>query len=363
MNDINIAIGDVHLGRNSNNLVTFSYTELFFTNQIIKFCAGLNEQNKKFSITFMGDTFHSESLISSYIASRISKIVKKMSEFENCTVIIFLVGNHDTWTKKSNDDNSSNIFISNSKVKIVYDYEVLTTESGKTCAFISHCADEEKFLQFVDSDDSDYLFMHQEIEGFLYKGEHSISLITLDKLKKYKKIYNGHIHATTRVKNLVNTGSIEQNNFGEDKNITGFYVVDHSTNTENFVANVISPIYQKYKYDDIKGKEKDELNKIFNKKYVVIFCNSEEDHFDCQFLIKDVETAMSVKPVKSIFKENYQEEKTEHELKSLSDDVESTAIRLINSKKGQEFKGFVVTDSIITSTVEHIKNFHEKIRK
>lgn len=362
MEDLNIVIGDVHLGRNSNNLVTFSYTELFFNNQILENCKVLNEQKVKFSITFMGDVSHSESLVSTFIASRISKLMKKFSQLEYCTSIYFLVGNHDTWTKKSNDDNFSNIFISNPKVKVVYEYEVFTTPSGKTCAIISHCADEEKFVKLVEADNSNVLFMHQEIEGFLYKGENSISIITLKLLSKYDKVFNGHIHATTSVKNLVNTGSIEQNNFGEDKNITGYYVANHSNNTQMFVANVISPVYRKFKYDDIKDKDKDELSVMFNKKYVTIFCSSEEDHYKCQFLVRDVETALVVKPVKSIFKDNYVEENVEHELKSLSEDVENTAIRLVQNKKGQEFRGFVVTDSVISNTIEHIKNFHEKIR-
>lgn len=363
MEDVNVIIGDVHLGRNSNNLVTFYYTELFFNNQVLEYCMELDKKGKNFSLTFMGDLSHSESLVSTYIASRISKLIKKLSQIKCCISINFLVGNHDTWTKKSNDDNFSNIFISNPKVNIIYNYEILITPSGKTCAMISHCAEEEKFIDFVNSDSSDYLFMHQEIAGFLYKGENSISLITLDLLKKYKKIFNGHIHATTVTKNLVNTGSVEQNNFGEDKNITGFYVADHEKNVQEFVANVISPIYRKIKYEDIKEKEKSDLNIMFNKKYITIFCSNEEDHYECQFLIRDIETAISIKPVKSIFKENYQEESSTHELKSLADDVENTAIKLVQEKNGKEFKGFVVTDSIVVSAIEYIKNFHEKIRK
>jgi hypothetical protein len=363
MEDLNIIIGDVHLGRNSNNLVTYHYTELFFTDQVLKTCIELNEKGIRFSLTFMGDTFHSESLISGFIASRISKIIKRVSEIDCCISIYFLVGNHDTWTKKSNDDNSSNIFISNPKVHIVYEYEVFETPSGKKSAIISHCADEEKFISLLEKDNSDFLYMHQEIDGFLYKGEHSLSSIKLDMFKKYIKVYNGHIHATTRVKNLVNTGSVEQNNFGEDKNITGYYVADHTKGTEMFIVNIISPTYKKFRYSDIKDKTKEELNQIFNKKYVTIFCESEEDHYNCQYMVNDVESAMSIKPVKSIYKEKYEEDKDSHELKSLSDDVQSTAIKLVESKKGQEFRGFVVTDSVIKNTVEHIKNFHEKIRK
>lgn len=362
MEDINIVIGDAHLGRNSNNLVTFSYTQRFLVEQIYQTCLNYQEKEQKFSVTFMGDTFHSESLISSYIASRISKFIKSLSSLDCCTSIIFLVGNHDTWTKDSNDENASNIFISNHKVKIVYEYDVLTTPSGSTCLMVSHCADETKFLKYVSSDSSDYIFMHQEIQGFLYKGEDSISLINPDLLKKYKRAFNGHIHAPSSSKNIIITGSIEQNNFGEEGNITGYFVVFMDTNKNIFIPNTISPIYKKYKYADIKEKSNEQLEDLFSKQYVRIYCANEEEHFDCQFLIKDVESALNIKPIKLSASEDREVDVEEHELRSIADNIRETAHRLTDSLKGKEFKGFKVDDKLIISTKNKIDAYHEKLK-
>lgn len=363
MQDINIVIGDVHLGRNSNNLVIFQYTELFLKSAIMDTAvAELIRSNTPFSVTFMGDTFDSESLMSTFISSRISKYVKDLNNVDQCKSIYFLVGNHDTWTKKSNIDNASNIFIANSKVTIVYDKLVEVTPSGKTCCLVSHCADEAVFLELIKDDSSDYLYMHQEIEGFLYKGEDSFSDIKPIHLMKYERVINGHIHNPLIKGNITLTGSIEQCHFGEAGNVTGYWVMNHLLNDMPFFKNTVSPTYMKIQYVDIKDKDVDELSAMFNKKYVRIYCVNDEDVFSCSNQIKDVETAFSIKPIKILNKKDTAVLDEDIELKSISDSIEETAINLVDGLLDTEFKGFLVDEEIVTLTKASIENYHNKIK-
>lgn len=363
MQEINIVIGDVHLGRDSNNLLVFQYTELFLRESILKeTISKLVQGDIPFSVTFMGDVFDSESLMSTFISSRISKYVDNLNKIEQCISVIFLVGNHDTWTKASNDDNASNIFIANSKVKIVYEKEVFVTPDGSTCCVVSHCADEEKFLRLIESDSSDYLYMHQEIEGFLYKGEDSFSAIKPHHLKKYKRAINGHIHSPMIKGNITLTGSVEQCNFGECNNTTGHWLLNHKHNDIGFIENKVSPKYLKTQYDVIKKLSLDELSNMFNMKFVRIYCVSDEDVFSCASLIKDVETAFSIKPIKLLEKRSNTISVESSELKSISDDIEDTASELIDGLLDTEFKGFVVDSLIIEKTKAKVAFFHEKIK-
>lgn len=361
MQDINVVIGDAHLGRNSNSLVTFQYTELFLKKEIVDETINrLVQSGKKFSLTFMGDMFHSESLISSFITSRISKFIKQLSEIENCVKIIFLVGNHDTWTKQSNDDNASNMFISNRKVEIVYDKKVYTTPSGKTCCVVSHCADENKFLELIKDDNSDYLYMHQEIQGFLYKGENSISIINPSNLSKYARVINGHIHSPKIHGNILLTGSIEQCNFGEDKNETGHWIFDHNANDFEFIKNQTSPTFLRVEWNLIKDRQS-EFEDMFRKKYVRIFCKSVEDVIDCQNSIINIESALHIKAVKISEQTTNSVEVEKTELKSISDNIKDTAIELTKGLNKSEFKGFKVSGKVVDKAIEKINEFHERL--
>jgi hypothetical protein len=79
--------------------------------------------------------------------------------------------------------------------------------------------------------------------------------IDVEDFSGYKNVYSGHIHLVQRNKNFTFVGSIfqmDRNDFGDQK---GIFVVDTDENSEEFIPNIISPVFKKVRVVDEDGVE------------------------------------------------------------------------------------------------------------
>ena len=289
----NIIIGDVHLCRDSSNLSTYFFTEFVFK-QVLLDVIKVKETKGKVSVTFMGDLWHNESYVNTFIGSRFSKILRDICDVAD--IVIFLVGNHDTYTKASNEDNGVNFFAGISNVHIVIDTAVYKTENGDTVNMVSYCHDENKLIKKLEKlEDDSYVYMHNEIAGFVYKGENSVCLLNQTHLSKFKKVFNGHIHGQQSRSNLFLTGSLEQNNFGESGNKNYWYNYNYLDKSITWFENNISPKYAKVKAEDIKDKSPIDFDKFYEKYHVRVYYKNKEEEQFCHDFVKNLKNLLSIK--------------------------------------------------------------------
>ena len=211
--------------------------------------------------------------------------------------------------------------------------------------------------------ENSYLYMHNEIQGFVYKGNDSLGALTPSMLSKFKRVIDGHIHSYQDVGNITITGSIEQNNFGERDNENYFFILRHKNNAMDRIMNVVSPKYKKVNWTSISTTPPAEFEQLYKNCRVKIYCENEQQKQDCYEHVKEVNDLLSLSIELVRVKKEYEEDEYDVELKSLDEDIEDTAVTMVTDMKGSEFNGYYVSDAIADGVIGKIKNYHKKLIK
>lgn len=362
--DKTYVIGDVHLGRNNNDFVTFSYTMDMFRKSIIPQMRISKSIGEKFSLVFMGDIFHSESYINTFIGSQFKMMIEEIVE-EFGIYILFMVGNHDSYTKLNNNDSGVNFFGGNPNIIIIRDTMHFLTESDKKITFISYTHDSSKLVdKLPENKYGRYLFLHSEIDGFVYKGEESSCVLTPNHLSDYKMVINGHIHGHLIKGNIFLTGSLEQNNFGEDKSNCNYFLFDFLEDSYVSFPNTISPKYIRLKGSDVSKMDPQVFDSVYDTFYVRIYCDSETEKEECLEVIKDSDKPLSIKilMVREVIKHG-EKVKMVDEFKSVSDDLNISASTLASTLIGTSINGEVMSKSVVDKAVLKINSYHESLKQ
>lgn len=206
----------------------------------------------------LGDLFDNRNQIPIDVLNDIQKIVEEISSI---LPIYILIGNHDIFTKSSNDINTPrlykhipDVFIIESTKEIEY--------NNKKLLLMPWVDKKSEQIKLINQYKSDYLFCHSDLNGakmHLNSVAHkNLDKIDVDEFKSYKYVFSGHIHINQVNKNFIFNGSIYQmdrNDFGNKK---GVYILDTNTDTYEFIENNISPEFRQVvinSEDDIKKLE------------------------------------------------------------------------------------------------------------
>lgn len=120
----------------------------------------------------------------------------------------------------------------------------------------------------------DYMFCHADIKGAALskttKLEHGVEY---SDLKKFKKIYSGHIHIRQSKNNVVYVGTPYQMDRGDCGNTKGYYVLELNQEgiEERFVENNYSPKFIKFNVKDLINIPLDEALSIVNNNFVDVY--------------------------------------------------------------------------------------------
>lgn len=246
-------IGDVHLALGYPNKLENWYKvhKEYFNDFLIPLLKSKVKEGD--IIVGLGDFFDNRNVIPIDILNYAIDIVETIAKIAPFHMII---GNHDLWSKSTSDINTMrpfryipNVYIYSDITKIKYNnINILMMP------YIDKRIEQIKHIQ--NNKDCQYLFCHSDLNGAKMHLT-SVALKNPDKIdvnefSAFKKVYSGHLHIRSSMKNVEFVGSIfqmDRNDIGDQKGIT---VLDTNTDKSIFIPNKISPIFMKF---TIKNEE------------------------------------------------------------------------------------------------------------
>jgi DNA repair exonuclease SbcCD nuclease subunit len=241
MNKIAI-FSDLHMGLYGNS-VEWHRVALNWADWII----GDLEEKGIDEIFFLGDFFHDRSEISVQTIHAGSELISKFSNFN----IKLIVGNHDAYYKNRSDIHSLGFLKGHRNIEVI-DHPKTFKIFGKTHCFVpwNHQIPEGKY---------DYVFGHFEIKSFKMNNfkvcDHGDT--PSEMLKKSPRIFSGHFHTkslkTYKEGEIRYVGNCFGHDFNDEGDPKGYYLLDPSDGSIEFVENPVSPKFLKIPVSKIKS--------------------------------------------------------------------------------------------------------------
>jgi len=241
-----LIIGDTHLGLGYPNSVDkwFKVHQEYFNNFLIPLIK--REMTKDDLIIHCGDLFDNRSVVPINILNYAQSILEEMSQI--CPVNI-LIGNHDLYTKATNDVNTVKLYKYIPNI-VVYEEPTKIDFMGKSILMLPWVEKRKDQIEVLKKySGCDYLFCHSDLNGakmHLSSVAHkNLDKIDVEEFSGYKNVYSGHIHILQRNKNFTFVGNnfeMDRNDLGNQK---GIFILDTIDGTERFIPNNVSPRFKK----------------------------------------------------------------------------------------------------------------------
>jgi calcineurin-like phosphoesterase family protein len=239
-------IGDTHIGLGYPNSVDkwLKVHQEYFSKFLIPL---LKKEAKPGDIILhLGDLFDNRNIIPINLLNYGMDIVEEISKIAPFHII---VGNHDCWSKSSDEINTirpfkwiPNVFIYDKTSQIEY--------NGLRLCFMPYIEKRLEQINLINQNkDCDYLFCHSDLNGcrmhLTSVGHRNSDKIDVDDFKCFKRVFSGHIHIRQVSKNFEFIGSnfqMDRNDYGDQKGIT---ILDTNTGETEFIKNDVSPVFKK----------------------------------------------------------------------------------------------------------------------
>jgi len=177
-----------------------------------------------------------------------------------------ILGNHDVYYKSTNSVNSPELLLFEENVNIIYD-PIVKEYDGFNIALVPWINNENyaDSVDFLLSANASVCMGHFEIEGALMMpGAVCSHGLDISYLKRFEKVYSGHFHSKSEVKNCRYLGSQMQftwSDYGDEKY---FHIFDTETTEISPIHNPIK-MFEKVFYDDTKETFESIVNQDFEK--------------------------------------------------------------------------------------------------
>lgn len=207
-------------------------------------------------IIHCGDLFDNRTSIHILALHRAYNVVKEISKIMPMHII---VGNHDIWTKSTNDINSLCAF---KDIKNVYIYDKTNHIDvlGKRLILMPWIPTKDEMINEIIKNDGDYLFCHSELSTCKMHWGAQITnndnMIDVDVFKNYKHVFSGHIHIKQTIRNFTFIGSPYQMNRNDLYDQKGITILNLDTGNIIFEPNNHSPVFKKIKIINIEDLDK-----------------------------------------------------------------------------------------------------------
>lgn len=254
---------DLHFGMRNNSLEFKMILEdalKFFISTSNDNC----KDNEEDELLISGDVFHTnESTNNMMMDFAISQFAILSKEFKR---IHILVGNHDIYYKDSNDVTPINILQRAFSNITVYRTPTTIILNEKKCLLLPWVNDYEKANQIIEEDDSEYIFLHADINNSLYSSGIKISNGVSDiLLKKYKGVYVGHIHT----KGNFYLGTLHHHDSSDVNTIRGYHYLTPDFELK-FIENTVSPRYISLSSIAFENMKQEDRELALNNNWVTI---------------------------------------------------------------------------------------------
>jgi len=268
-----LLVGDIHLGLGYPNSVDkwFKVAQEYFKEFLLPIAK--KELSKDDIIVLLGDLFDNRSVVPINILNYAQYILEELSKI--CPTHL-IIGNHDLYTKSTNDVNTvklykyiPNVFVYENPSKIKF-----TKKSILMLPWVEKRKDQVDILKKYSG--CDYLFCHSDLNGAKMHlnsvGHKNDDKIDVEDFNGYKNVYSGHIHILQRNKNFTFVGSIHEMDRNDMDNQKGIFILDTDTESEKFIPNDISPKFRKIYI--MEENDIDSLDNISTKDYIDLYISN-----------------------------------------------------------------------------------------
>ena len=249
-------IGDTHIGLGYPNKTEkwLKIHQEYFNDFLIPTLE--NNVKEGDIIIHLGDLFDNRNVIPINLLNFAMDQVERISKIAPLHII---VGNHDCWSRSSDEINTVRPFKYIPNVSIYDKVSTIDYKDNKLLLMPYFDKKKDQIEHINKNKDCDYLFCHSDLNGakmHLTSVAHkNLDKIDVDEFKGFKGVYSGHIHLVQKSKNFVFVGSnfqMDRNDYGDQK---GLFVIDVETGEEEFIKNKVSPVFKKVKVVDEKDIE------------------------------------------------------------------------------------------------------------
>lgn len=343
-------LSDMHFGVRNNSVSVNDVIVEYFDWFIGKVNSDGESRDTR-TLFVLGDVFNSRVSVNFMILQSVFDVFNKLSGL--FSEIYVIAGNHDCYYLDNNSITSIS-FLGTIPGVTVIESPMELDINGKKCLMFPWEHNPETAFEFIDGNNSDYLFCHMEINGMKYaNGQKIENNITHTLLSKYVHVYSGHIHKRQEHGNVTYVGTPYQIDLGDIHDVKGFYILDKDFN-EIFVENTVSPFFESINISKILENDVDTVKKMIDNAYVDVICNKElYNNFNLRaFQDKLIELGISFRkmsfyPESGVFYEN------------VNNETQDTSVLDIRNEAVEMFKSMKKSDSEIKLRMEYF----DKIRK
>lgn len=265
-------IGDIHLGMSYPNNVDkwFKVSQEYFEKFLLPLAK--KELNKDDIIVLLGDLFDNRNVVPINILNYAQYLIEELSKI--CTTHV-IIGNHDLYTKSTNDVNTVKLYKYIPNV-FVYEEPKEIKYAGKSILMLPWIEKRANQVEILNQHKCDYLFCHSDLNGakmHLNSVAHkNTDKIDVEDFKRYKHVYSAHIHLVQVNKNFTFVGSIHEMDRNDIGNQKGIFILDVENETEKFIPNDISPRFKKVYL--MCEEDIDSLDKVSTKDYIDLYISN-----------------------------------------------------------------------------------------
>jgi DNA repair exonuclease SbcCD nuclease subunit len=256
-------ISDTHFGVRNSSIEWLDIMKDYFRNFFIPLLR--REGRPGDFVLHCGDVFDSRNSLNLLVMNEAMEIFEEIS---NIMPIMIILGNHDIYRKDSNDVNSVKVLKWIPNVTIFEEPEILAV-SGANLLLMPWRKSVEDETACVQSHDADYLFCHTDVMGIKFNKftdvEHGLDL---NNLKKFKRVYSGHIHYAQHKKNFRMVGCPYQMTRSDTGNDKGIWMIDFESDKETYYSNEISPVFIRVLFEKLLEMTVNEVNTLFRNNFV-----------------------------------------------------------------------------------------------
>ncbi|AXF41462.1 endonuclease [Acinetobacter phage SH-Ab 15599] len=170
--------------------------------------------------------------------------LQEVNEYANALgiIIIYIVGNHNTFYTDTNAVHNLNIIQHMSNVAVVDEQAVLTYKGADVILLLAwiHKNNIAKMMEVVEASTAPYCMMHAEFDGFeMYKGIEAKGGMSIVPFRRFSKVFSGHYHTVSEDGNIKYVGSPYALTWMDyvDGTNRGWFELDLRTGQETFHKN------------------------------------------------------------------------------------------------------------------------------
>lgn len=273
-------ITDTHWGVRNDNVKFLENSKKFLDEIFFPYI----DDNEIRTVIHLGDLMDRRKFVNVYTAKRVKEdFLDKLDEREIDSH--FIIGNHDTYFKNTNEVNSVKELVKdNYKTFKVYDDDAIEVlfDSLNILLVPWICdANRDKVLNKINDTKCHIAMGHFEIQGFeMFKGSvvsHGFNRSIFD---KFDMVMSGHFHHRSTDGHIYYLGCHAEFTWSDYDDPKGFHIFDTDTRELTFIENPYK-IFKKIVYDDsVEGFNYEEFNfSELNNCFVKVMVRKKTNHY------------------------------------------------------------------------------------